>query len=80
MKYLLSFAAMCMFLFVGSILPGQSQAGPEREMTCDNGDCESTVWSDGDTWTLTINCDGHPEHKSSGTGSYGGSLCGMTMD
>ena len=81
MKYLLSLACMCMFMFMGSILPTQSQSTSDynRVMVCNNGDCVTWVGETDSGWDMRIWCDsGHYEY--SGSGSYGGSVCGMTME
>ena len=85
MKYVLSLAAMCLFLFVGSVLPVSSQAtsdAPFRTLSCWNGECLTTVAETGGGWTMLIWCEGmgDEQHEYSGTGSYGGSVCGMTME
>ena len=84
MKKLLCLAAMGLFLFVGSILSVQSQAtgdGPLRMLHCWNGECSTSVVEQGGGWTQTIQCDGDENPQIfHGTGSYGGSVCGMTME
>lgn len=78
MKFLLSLACMCLFLFVGSVLSVQSQ--PESDILyCDNGECETLVAEIGEGWVQAINCGGKT-HIFTGTGPYEGSVCGMTMD
>ena len=84
MKYVLSLAAMCLFLFVGGVLPVSSQAtsdAPHRALSCWNGACLTTVAETGGGWTMLIWCEGDDqEYEYYGTGSYGGSVCGMTME
>lgn len=83
MKYVLSLAAMCLFLFVGSVLPVQSQAtgGRYRALNCWNGECLTEVLEMDGGWTMSIHCEGDENpHYFYGTGSYGGSVCGMTME
>ena len=71
---------MCLFLFAGSILSVQSQPESEyRMLACSNGECETTVVEIDGGWTQSIWCGGDEVHEFSGTGSYGGSVCGMTM-
>ena len=79
MKFLLSLACMCLFLLAGSVLSVQSQDEAEvRMLYCKKGGCETTVTESGGRWEQTIDC-GDGVHEFSGTGSYGGSVCGMTM-
>ena len=83
MKKLLCLAAMGLFLFVGSILSVQSQATGDinRMIYCSNGECATSVWESGGGWTMTVACEGNDDpHVYHGTGSYGGSVCGITME
>ena len=80
MKFLVCLACTCLFLLAGSVLSVQSQSEPvTRGLSCDNGVCKTTVTESGGGWTQTINC-GDEEHVFYGTGSYGGSVCGITMN
>ena len=73
---------MCLFLFVGSVLPVSSQSvGMDRLIYCNNGDCETVVIEGGGGWSQYIQCGGSDGdiHVFHGSGSYGGSVCGITM-
>ncbi len=80
MKFLVSLACMCLYLLVGDIFPIQSQqAGEVRGLYCNNGECETTVVSDGVTWEMIVDC-GDGEYKFHGSGYWEGTLCeDMTM-
>ena len=76
MKYLLSLAAcMCMFMFVGSMLPAHSQSA---RIKCSKGECVTTVNTSPDSWDMTIDCGDGP-HFYSGDGAWEGSLCGVSV-
>ena len=75
MKKLLSLACMCMIMFLGSTLSVDSQS---ITITCDNGVCTSSVTTSEDSWSMTIDC-GNGINEYGGSGSWGGSLCGMSV-
>ena len=76
MKYLFSLA-LCLFLLIGTVLPAYA----DKVIVCKNDECTTYVGEDkeGD-WTMHIWCKGHEMHTYTGSGGYGGSVCGMTMN
>ena len=62
-------------MFLGSILSALSQS---VTITCDNGECETTVTTSPDSWDMEIDC-GDGVHEYGGSGSWGGSLCGVSV-
>ncbi|MXX97780.1 MAG: hypothetical protein F4065_11240 [Rhodothermaceae bacterium] len=75
MKYLLSLTAMCTFMFVGSVIPAQSQ---RATLTCERNGCTTTVNSTADAWDMTIVC-GDDTYEYGGDGAWTGSLCGASI-
>ena len=71
---------MCLFLLAGSVLSVQSQDPVVRMLYCDNGDCITRVVERDGGWVQHILCGDGSYGEFSGTGSYGGSVCGMTME
>lgn len=44
--------------------------------TCSHGDCRASLHQHSGSWTLNVVCEGSDQETYTGTGSYGGTVCG----
>ncbi len=65
----------------GKLMSGVAVNTADLEITCVTDECISVASqeTDGDGWTLSINCGG-TTHKYSGGGIWGGTLCGWGFE
>ncbi len=65
---------------LGGVLSGQTAgAGPEVVLTCDNGECVTTVTVTPDSWDMVIDCGEAGSWEGGRDEAWGGSLCGVSI-
>ena len=81
MKKLFNFACASIFFLLGGVLSAQTaDSGPEVTLTCDNGECTTSVTTSEDSWTMNIDCGNNETWEGGGSGAWGGSLCGISIE
>ncbi len=80
MQRLFNFACAGAFLLLGGALSANvASSGPEVTISCDNGECTSSVTTSKKSWYMTIDCGGGNTWEGGGSGAWGGSLCGASV-
>ncbi len=80
MQRLFNFACAGAFLLLGSVFSANiASSGPEVTISCDNGECTSSVTTSEKSWEMTIDCGDSGSWKGGGSGAWGGSLCGVSV-
>ncbi len=54
-------------------------ASPEYTFSCYNGLCQTDLDQGQNSWTLTIDCDDGDYGEWSGSGTWTGSICGVSF-